>query len=167
MRLPALKGRAAISRSRLRFWRASANSGCSSWRAVASSSSRSAASTRSCRPGMAISCSSSFGVKAACAGPRRASRQTSSTPLLASACRAWSAISVLLNCAWGSTNRRAISSATLPIPMITAVVPDRSGAKSASSGCPLYPPTKLDEPKMLPLSAPGRLSGRLCEPPVA
>ncbi len=81
-------------------------------------------------------------VNAAWAGPRRPSTTTSSMPDARSASSACSAVSVRSSSAGSSVSMRATSAATLPLPMITARLPDSGGSSSRRSGWPLYQPTK-------------------------
>ena len=60
-------------------------------------------------------------MNAACAGPRRPSRTTSSICAFASSASAWSAVSVRASSAGSSTSIRATSTATLPLPITTAL----------------------------------------------
>ena len=64
---------------------------------------------------------------------------------------AWSATSVLASSSGASASIRAQSIATLPLPTITAVRPERSNSRSRKSGWPLYQATN---------SVAGRLPGR-------
>ena len=77
-------------------------------------------------------------VKAACAGPRRPSTTISSTPDEDNASIAWSAVSVLSSSARGSASILATSVATLPLPITTARLAERSKSRSTKSGWALY-----------------------------
>ncbi len=77
-------------------------------------------------------------VNAACAGPRRPTTTISSIPEPASASIAWSAVSVMSSSARGRASIRATSAATLPLPITTARLTERSNSRSAKSGWALY-----------------------------
>ena len=159
--------RCAISLSKLMFCFTSLNSGNSVCSMVCRSIAKSFGSIIKSTSSSPINCSNSLGVKAAWATPRRAIKTTSFTALCLKTFNASSATSVFSSCAVDNTNIRAISNATFPIPMTTAVCDDKSTDSWLWSGWPLYQPTKVEEPKILGNSAPGIDKVRLLEPPVA
>ncbi len=136
---------------------------------IASSSGggRSAGSTCGAARSSSPSSPSSLGVIMIWCGPRRPRITIRSIRDAASASRAWATMSLPANSACVLARIRATSSATLPMPMTTAVFPVRSGASPANSGCPLYQPTKAALPNTLPTASPGIPSGRSCGAPVA
>ena len=97
-------------------------------------------------------------VKAASAGPRRPSTATSVIEAAPSAAIAWSAASVDASSRGSMTSIRATSSATLPLPITTARVQDRSNAASAYRGWPLYQATNSVAATDPGRSSPGRPS---------
>ena len=84
-----------------------------------------------------------------------------------SASSACATMSLPANSAGVLARIRATSSATLPMPITTAVLPDRSGSSPANCGWPLYQPTNAALPNTLPRSSPGMPSGRSRGAPVA
>ena len=84
-----------------------------------------------------------------------------------SASSAWPTMSLPANSRGVLARMRATSSATLPMPITTAVWPERSGSRSANCGMAVVPADERGAAEHVGQLAPGMSSGRSFGAPVA
>ena len=125
------------------FWRSSVSRLAVRGRAFGSGGKRMGSIGSNVTDGSFMSSRTSLMVNEACIGPLRPITRTLLTLLLENVATACSVISVLRRRSISHSKVRAISRATLPCPTTIASSPvERSGARLAYSGRPLYQPTK-------------------------
>ena len=127
-----------------------------------------ASSTTTSTPGTRVRARASERVKAACSGPRRATSTTSRTRYRRNAARACGAMSVRASVSGSAVRMRAMSTATLPLPMSTTrCTPVRSTASAGTLGWPVYQPTRVRELTLPASCSPGTSSVRSPSAPMA